>query len=219
MSAIEGVKGILFDCYDTLIVVEIDEESLQTYGEVAEWLHYQGVRIEPEILKKEYHSRIREQMDLSGELYPEVKLEEIFGEICHDFRIWEIDEASLGIATARTFRAASLRNLSVMERTVELLDFLAPLRKGVVSNGQRVFSEIELRYFNLLRHFEFVLFSSDLGIKKPDYRVFRSALDRLGTLPEETLLIGNSEEEDLTPAAEIGLQTMHIRDAWEIPNQ
>jgi putative hydrolase of the HAD superfamily len=219
LSAIEGVKGILFDCYDTLIVVEIDEESLQTFGEVAEWLHYQGVRIEPEILKKEYHSRIREQMDLSGELYPEVKLEEIFGEICHDFRIWDIDEASLGIATARTFRAASLRNLSVMERTVRLLDFLAPLRKGVVSNGQRVFSEIELRYFNLLRHFEFVLFSSDLGIKKPDYRVFRSALDRLGTLPEETLLIGNSEEEDLTPAAEIGLQTMHIRDAWEIPNQ
>ncbi|MDR7664773.1 HAD family hydrolase [Methanosarcina sp. Z-7115] len=57
--------------------------------------------------------------------------------------------------------------------------------------------------------------SSDHGIKKPDTRLFTMALDRLGLEPREVLSIGDTPENDIYPPQSLGMNGIHIRNAWK----
>jgi putative hydrolase of the HAD superfamily len=48
------IKGLIFDCYKTLIDIRADERSRETNKRVSDWLLYNGVRISPDRLKEEY---------------------------------------------------------------------------------------------------------------------------------------------------------------------
>jgi putative hydrolase of the HAD superfamily len=149
-----------------------------------------------------------------GQEYPEIRVEKTFEVICKQNSLWDIDEKTLGEETARAFRSASLRRLQVFPQSVRLLDELKEYPLGVVSNGQRVFSEIELRYLNLFDHFKSVIFSSDLGFKKPDPRIFLAGARALGLNEKEVLYIGDNFENDIIPSVKLGMKAMHIEEAW-----
>lgn len=187
ISGFEGIKGLLFDCYRTLIDIQTDENSLDTYKPISSWLIYQGVRISPEELEGEYRGSCKMAIEGGYERYPEVKVELIFSDICKRHALWNIDEARVGIETARAFRAGSLRRFRAYPQSVSLLEQLRGYPLAVVSNGQRVFSEQELKYLDLYKYFQVVIFSSDLGYKKPDPRIFTAATERLGLKPEEVM--------------------------------
>ncbi|MCC7565416.1 MAG: HAD family hydrolase [Methanomicrobiaceae archaeon] len=213
---LDTIKGVVFDCYDTLIEISTDEESIATYELVSTWLLYQGVRISPDRLHKTYRQMVQESLNRSRERYPEIRIEKIFSDICRDYRLWEIDEQQLGVQVARLFRAASLRRLRSIRQSERLLEVFSGLPKGLVSNGQRVFSEMELRALSLLDHFDAVIFSSDEGCKKPSPRIFQSALKQLGLSPGEVLVIGDSFENDIIPALKLGMQALFVEDALEV---
>jgi putative hydrolase of the HAD superfamily len=56
--------------------------------------------------------------------------------------------------------------------------------------------------------------SSDHRIKKPDTRLFKLALKGLRLEPREMLSIGDTPEKDIFPPLSLGMNAMHIRDAW-----
>ena len=213
-EGLQGIKGILFDCYKTLIDIVTDEDDQKTYESVSNWLIYQGVRITPDQLKREYKGSCLLGTQSSGQEHPEVRVEKIFEGICKQHSLWDIDETTLGEETARAFRSASLRRLQVFPQSVRLLKELKEYPLGVVSNGQRVFSEIELRYLDLFDHFQSVIFSSDLGFKKPDPRIFLAGARALGLNEEEVLYIGDNFENDIIPSVKLGMKAMHIEEAW-----
>ncbi|MDD4254578.1 MAG: HAD family hydrolase [Methanofollis sp.] len=208
------VRAVLFDCYDTLLDISTDERGLCGYQTLSTWAAYQGVRIAPEDLRDEYRQRIAWMMAQSTEAHPEVRVEEIFAGICRDYAAWPLDETILGVMFARSFRAATVRKLGAFPRSRRLLSALYGYPLGVVSNGQRVFSEVELRMFGLAPFFRTAVFSSDVGCKKPDDRIFQVALRRIGVEPEEALFIGDSMTNDIIPARRLGMQAIHIREAW-----
>jgi putative hydrolase of the HAD superfamily len=213
---IEGIKGMIFDCYNTLIDIKTDESDLGTYEPVSKWLIYQGVRIEAEELKREYARGVKEYMESRWEAHAEVRVEEVLKKICERHAVWEIDSASLGNETARAFRAGSLRRLQAFPQSLSLLRALEAYPKAIVSNGQRVFSELELRYFGLYDRFQHVIFSSDFGHKKPDPRIFLYAAKKLELEPEEIICIGDNFDNDLVPSAKLGMRAMHIEEAWRL---
>ena len=161
--------------------------------------------------------KIREKMEDSREIYPEVRVEEIFAEICKENAIWRIDEKSLGIETSRVFRAASMKKLRPFPQSIKLIEHCINIPKCIVSNGQRVFSELELRFLGLYDYFDFVIFSSDVGYKKPDLRLFMTALKKMNLELEPTCVmsIGDSYENDILPARKLGMRAMRINEAWE----
>jgi putative hydrolase of the HAD superfamily len=213
-EGLQGINGILFDCYKTLIDIVTDEDDKKTYESVSNWLIYQGVRITPDQLKSEYKGSCLLGTQAVGQEYPEIRVEKTFEVICKQNSLWDIDEKTLGEETARAFRSASLRRLQVFPQSVRLLDELKEYPLGVVSNGQRVFSEIELRYLNLFDHFKSVIFSSDLGFKKPDPRIFLAGARALGLNEKEVLYIGDNFENDIIPSVKLGMKSMHIEEAW-----
>ena len=209
------IKGMIFDCYGTLIDINTDEDDYYTYDAVSKWLKYKGVQIDPDPLRSEYNSKIKDKMEASSERYPEVRVEEIFAEICNENSIWENDTMSLGIETSMVFRSASLRRLRPFQESLEILKRYKDIPMCLVSNGQRVFSEKELRFLGLYEFFDHLIFSSDVRYKKPDQRIFRIALERMELKPEEVLSFGDTLENDIIVPQEMGMKAMHIYDAWQ----
>jgi len=215
-KGILGIKGIIFDLYNTLIDIHTDEESINTYEAVSKWLIYQGVRIPAEDLKNDYRRMAKEGMEARWEKHPEIRVEDIFGRICKSHALKDIDEVRLGVETARAFRAGSLRRLQLFPQSLHLLKELKSYPKVVVSNGQRSFSEQEMRYFGLYEQFTHVIFSSDFGHKKPDPRIFLEAAKLMGNEPEEVMCIGDSFENDIAASSRLGMRAMHIEEAWRL---
>jgi len=211
------IKGVIFDCYQTLIDIHTEEHRIETYETVSAWLAYHGVKIKPEKLWDTYMFKVEERMDESQEIYPEVRVEEIFAEICRENSIWKIDEKSLGIETSRVFRAASIRKLRPFPQSIKLIERCINIPKCIISNGQRVFSELELRFLGLYDYFDFVIFSSDVGYKKPDLRLFMTALKRmeLELEPRCVMSLGDSYENEILPARKLGMRAMTIEEAWK----
>jgi REG-2-like HAD superfamily hydrolase len=111
----------------------------------------------------------------------------------------------------RLYTRHAERNLwcTVRERTTETLDELRRrgYRLGVISNADgRV--EALLGSLDLLRHFEFVLDSGSVGVEKPDPRIFRMALERLGIEPHEAVYVGDVYEIDVVGARAAGMRAI-----------
>jgi HAD superfamily hydrolase (TIGR01549 family) len=62
----------------------------------------------------------------------------------------------------------------------------------------------------LLEHFDAVVISMDLGVRKPRPEIFRAALDSLGVAPDETLHVGDNLDADVAGAASLGLRPVWI---------
>jgi putative hydrolase of the HAD superfamily len=214
IQGLNGVKGVIFDCYKTLIDIKTDEKDLKTYEPVSKWLMYHGVNISPQDLMNEYRWRCKEELERRGEWHSELKVEDVFSKIIRQHASWPVNDVTIGIEAARLFRSASVRRLKAFPQTYRLLEKLKGYPLGIVSNGQRVFSELELRQLDLYRYFRFVIFSSDFGYKKPDSRIFLAGANQLGLGPHEILYIGDSYENDINPSIGLGMKAMHTEDAW-----
>jgi putative hydrolase of the HAD superfamily len=97
----------------------------------------------------------------------------------------------------------------VRERTEETLEELARrgYRLGVISNADgRV--EALLGGIGLLRHFEFVIDSGSVGVEKPDPRIFRMALERMGIAPHDAVYVGDVYEIDVAGARGAGMRAI-----------
>ena len=62
---------------------------------------------------------------------------------------------------------------------------------GVVSNRDKPYWE-ELVTFNLCPFFEFSLAAGEVQSWKPDAGIFQAALDRIGSLAEQTVYVGDN---------------------------
>ena len=210
------IKGVIFDCYQTLIDIHTEEHDRDTHKFLSSWLNYHGVRISPDELWDTYLFKVNDRMKHSAEQHPEIKVEEIFAEICKEHAVWKIDSKKLGVAASKAFRAASIRRLRVFPQTIQLIEHYANVPKCIVSNGQRIFSELELRFLGLHDYFDFVIFSSDVGFQKPDLRMFTNAIRRMGleNEPMSIISIGDNYDNELAPAEKLGMHAMHIEEAW-----
>ena len=67
-----------------------------------------------------------------------------------------------------------------------------------------------LAEFGLDHLFKEVVESAVVGVRKPDPQIFRLGVAALGLQPQETLMIGDSQEKDILPAQSIGCHTIQI---------
>jgi putative hydrolase of the HAD superfamily len=91
-----------------------------------------------------------------------------------------------------------------------VLEALHPrYRLSVVSNFDRRLYPV-LEHLGLSRYFETIVISSELGVDKPDARIFAAALSRLGVKPGETVHAGDDPEQDWRAAEAAGLHVYRV---------
>lgn len=67
-----------------------------------------------------------------------------------------------------------------------------------------------LKDFGLLDYFKALIESAEVGVRKPDAKIFELGIKALGLKPEEVLVVGDSIKNDIDPARSLGCQTLRI---------
>jgi putative hydrolase of the HAD superfamily len=82
-------------------------------------------------------------------------------------------------------------------------------RLGVIAN-QLPGTARRLNDLGILRYFDVVAASAELGMEKPDPAIFRWALREAGCEPRHAVMVGDRIDNDILPAQAIGMHTVRI---------
>jgi putative hydrolase of the HAD superfamily len=99
----------------------------------------------------------------------------------------------------------------------EILDAVAQLRArgvrvGVISNSWGMEPYDPYQPFDLPTHFDAVVISGEVGIRKPDPEIYRLAAEKLGVPAEECVFVDDLAG-NLPAAQDVGMTAIHHQDA------
>jgi putative hydrolase of the HAD superfamily len=210
-------KAIFFDLYGTLIDILTDENDPWVYSTLSRYLSYRGIKIAPKELKKTYLEDIQSQLKQSNESYPEVDVYNIFSNMMHRYGNKSYSKSVI-VDTAVLFRSLTMRRFEVFQGVYEVLMSLAEKYElALISDAQWVFTEPEMAMLGLTQFFKFTILSSRFGFKKPDGRLFDTAMKRLMIKSEESVYIGDNPPKDLIGAKKAGMKFILFRSEYK-PN-
>jgi putative hydrolase of the HAD superfamily len=84
------------------------------------------------------------------------------------------------------------------------------LRVGLITNNEGVHQRAKLAIVGLDRLVDTIVISQEIGVAKPDARIFRHACELLGVLPEEALHVGDNPYADAEGAHGAGLRAVWL---------
>jgi putative hydrolase of the HAD superfamily len=107
------------------------------------------------------------------------------------------------------YRRAKNGSMTLYPRVNQTLMDLMKLgiKRTVISDAPKM--EVWLRIVSLGLHhyFDEIITSEDFGVKKPDPKPYRRALEVLGTKADETLMVGDWPDRDIKGAKGVGMRT------------
>ncbi len=121
-----------------------------------------------------------------------------------------LQTAALGVDGAGIAELCYARSRECVARSAEELRRLrGRYRMAVVSNFYGNLDAV-LSDYGIRELFDVVVDSAVAGVRKPDPTIFRLALKRLAIPPERILVVGDSEDKDIRPAAGLGCRTFLV---------
>jgi putative hydrolase of the HAD superfamily len=212
------IRGLIFDINGTLTDILTNEWHEDIYRILSNLFSYQGIALGPNEVKDLYFQIMKEQRDEGGERYPEFDAVGIFREIIKrhstDYTRRQPPEKleQLPLFLAETFRAASRYRLKLYNGVEETINQLRlKYHLAIISDGQSAYAVPELNAVGLLGSFDPVIISGDYGFRKPDPRLFESALTPMQMKPSEVLFVCNDIYRDVYGAQKLGIKTVFFR--------
>jgi HAD superfamily hydrolase (TIGR01549 family) len=121
-----------------------------------------------------------------------------------------IDEAT-ALDISMLYRREHQGNRALVAGARELLEALQhKTRMGIITNNSTAEQIEKLRALDIAHFFEVIVISEDVGVTKPDPRIFEIALERLGAKPHETVMIGDSFANDIEGAMGVGIAPLWL---------
>lgn len=206
-------QNYLFDLYGTLVDIHTDEDDLRLWQRMAVLLAQEGICCSAQQLKTQYCeavARLEGEAKASRGVGAEISIGPVFAAFYAGTGITPEDRHIAFLA--HTFRVLSLHKLRLFAGAAELLRRLRQQGKGVylLSNAQALFTFPELEALGLADCFDGIMISSDVGVKKPDSRIYRTALERFGLDPARTVMVGNDDLADCWGACDAGLDSLYV---------
>jgi len=129
---------------------------------------------------------------------------EAFNEINEEFELG-IDPEEV----AEEYISVELDATELNEELFEFLKFLSENHSvGILTNGATSVQTEKIEKHGLSKFVDEVIISNDVGVRKPDKKIFDLAKKKLDA--ENYVYIGDTFDEDIRPAAESGFQTVYI---------
>lgn len=98
-----------------------------------------------------------------------------------------------------------LKVLQTMKKQVQV---------GIITNGSTQRQKAKITHTGLASYFDVILISEEVGLTKPDKRIFELALNQLHVQPEEALFVGDDLEKDIA-----GCQQARMKGIWYNPHR
>ena len=211
-AAVFDLGGTLCEWYDGL-VPEIMLASVAPAA-IALLPPTQAARLSPEAVGRAVRQAylVVEEASCEGDRSP-VPVELV---VQNALRSFDLD---IDAETARAFLAAlyipESRTTRLLPGAVETLHSLVErgLRLGIISNRMHGGTLLldDLGYFGISHYFSSVIASCDAGYMKPHPTLFLRALDDLGVLPEEAVMVGDDLRADIRGSLAVGMHAVWMR--------
>jgi len=212
------VKGILFDINGTLTDIYTNEGHDEIYRVLSNVLSYQGIVLEPYVVKELYFQIMKEQRAAHDGRHPEFDAIGIFHTILTQYAT----DFTRGLSPqkleqlprllAEMYRAASRFRLQPYPGVVDTIRQLHQnYHLAIVSDGQAAYAVPELNAVGLAGYFDPIIISGDVGVRKPHERLFTDALTAMKMTPSEVLFVGNDMYRDVYGAKRVGMTTVFCK--------
>ncbi len=214
----QPVRGILFDFGHTLVDFQRTQEALHAaYEQIRARIEAVAYMEVPELL--DLVERVAGGVDrLVAESYEQRRMEEV--DQAELFRQalsgigFDLPDDIIEHIVALDHTAYS-NSITVEPEILAALDELrrARYRMGLVSNIslRPDLMRADLERMGLAKYLDAMVFSSEVGLRKPDSRIFQEALDRLGVEPQETVFVGDRLYDDVSGAQAVGMRAVLTR--------
>jgi putative hydrolase of the HAD superfamily len=103
--------------------------------------------------------------------------------------------------------------MSLIDGAIDTIEMLRSngIRLGMVTNGMGWMQRSKIDRFGLARYFEHIFIEGEVGVGKPDERIYVHALERMSLEPTNTWMIGDNLEWDVRAPKRVGLQSIWVR--------
>ena len=124
---------------------------------------------------------------------------------------------------ATTFRDSFFKNVYaynvLKDDAIDVLKQLkGKYRLGILSNGDSTIQHGKIDHVQISDFFDEIVVTGDVGIHKPDKRIFEYALNKLDVKAEEAIMVGDVYASDILGAINAGMKTAWILEDSERPN-
>ncbi|MDE7399856.1 MAG: HAD family hydrolase [Oscillospiraceae bacterium] len=101
--------------------------------------------------------------------------------------------------------------------TAEILQYLCDrgYTLGIIAN-QAAGTEQRLDKWGIRQYFSSVTASSEEGVAKPDFEIFRRALEKAGCSADCSVMVGDRLDNDIAPAKALGMKTVWIKQGMSV---
>jgi len=190
------VKALLFDLGG--VVIDIDFSRM-----FSRWAMYSGRSID------EIRSRFSMDPVYQAHEKGEISITEYFSSLRDTLAI-DISDIQFEEGWNSIFKA----EISGMSELLQNVKGKLPLY--AFTNSNRAHEKVWSRQFSqILAHFETVLISSDIGLRKPEAEAFHFVADAIGTDPGQIAFYDDSIE-NIAGARDVGLDAVHVRSLSDV---
>jgi putative hydrolase of the HAD superfamily len=102
--------------------------------------------------------------------------------------------------------------------TESLARLAGEFRLGLVTNGTRATQRAKLKALAVEALFDPVVISEEVGLRKPDPRIFELAIATWGVAPGSVLFVGDDPVSDIGGAMAAGMRTLRVGGEEGIPS-
>jgi len=122
------------------------------------------------------------------------------------FERWHIVDAELSYEINERYLQDGPKQSGLMPNSIEILEYLTE-RYGIhlITNGFKEVQATKLRSSGLEGRFETITTSEEVGVLKPNVRVFEYAMKLANSLPEHSIYVGDHYDTDVVGSRNAGI--------------
>jgi len=206
------VKAILFDLGHTLIDYYHDwkEPEMKAIRKTYRILSTNfGISDQEDEFCRHLGELLMEARETKLKRMIEVPLSDILNKCFHRYGCDGDDD--LVDRALYAFYETLLENRRLIPGTKEMLDkvramgYVIGLVSDVAWGLPSEFPLRDMRFYGIDQYFDELIFSTDVGLRKPNPKIFKMALSNLNAKPDEAIFIGNSLQADIKGAKNVGM--------------
>ena len=203
---INGINDVFFDLDHTLW--DFDKNSALTFYKIFK-IHQ--VNIDVNEFLKHY-----EPINLNyWKLYREEKIDKEslrFGRLNDTFQAISFQADSTLIQNLSTDYITHLSSFNhLFDHALDVLNYLKPIYNlHIITNGFQEVQERKLKNSNIHHFFNSITDSEQVGVKKPNPKIFHHALKKVNANPETSVMIGDNIEADVMGALGFGMEAIYF---------
>ena len=207
------IKAVLFDMFDTLMLIEKDHEFYKpSITRMYSYLNQKGIDVSFEKFNETYIHE-RDQLFAKADLNLEephfnVRVAKTLESLGYNY------DVSNPLVTGATSEFCEefmkyVRLDDDAETTLKLL--YGKYKLGVISNFAIPECVLKLlKIGGIDRLFDVIVISGTVNKRKPSPEIFKSTLKMMGILAEEAVFVGDTIDADIEGAKAVGMRAVHI---------